>query len=267
MNFIDKIKNLFNRNKTKALPEPENNDYNYTFSDDSNQTNNSWVLGNNGNYQEPFTKFDNEIITFLNNYYQKVSQLNPYEPVNNYKIAYSSVVQSDEFVTQEEYNYNYTKENQLLNNMKRENKYIATEENGFYHVQSQGYQMPNFQDMTRVYVNCKNGNISDVAQMLAEYNTNPNFYMKFVSNEANAQEPRNEKIVIYCNKNELDYTLGLVQNCKNLNPKCFEGSQALLFLKNEQGIATVANQPETDQYKNLYGQTKKIPQSVFSICF
>ena len=85
--------------------------------------------------------------------------------------------------------------------------------------------------------------------------------MKFVSNESNAQIPRNEKIVIYCNKNEINYTMDLLHFCNYTKPEPFKDSITLPFHKNEQDIASIAFQPTTNQYRNLQGQTKQIPQS------
>ena len=213
-------------------------------------------------YQEPLTKLDLDITHFLNTYSQNVSQVDSYAPINNYRVAYSSLVASNEQITQNQYDYNGYRESELLTNFAINNSYKATEQGGFYHVMSQNYIMPDFKDMARVYINCKSENIADVSKLLAENNSNPNFYMKFTSNLSNAQNPRNEKVVIYCNKNEVNYTLGLVQNCQLTRPDFFENSKSLPFLKNEQNIATVAYQPPSDQYIGLQGQVKQIPQSV-----
>lgn len=256
MGLIERIKQIFKRDKTKLLPEPQ-------YTQETNQHDNSWIISNgSGNYQPQLSKIDLDITNFLTKYSQSVAQINSSDQINNYKTAYACLCYSGEQITQEQYNYNGSIENNLLANLKSNNMYTSTEEQGFYHIQSQNYQMPNFEDMTRVYINCDSTNIADLAQTIINSNTNPNFYMKFVSNDSNAQVPRNEKMVIYCNKNELDYTMNLLNYCKQIRPELFTGSQALPFLKNEQGIASIGYQPTTNQYIDLQGQTKQIPQSV-----
>lgn len=258
MGLIERIKDFFNRNKTKALPEPE------VFIEESVQENdNSWIIDNGtGYYKEQLTRAEMDIKDFLDKYYQRISQVNLEQPTTNYSIAYTSLVSSNIPVTQEQYNCNALKENEFLNNLSINSNFRTAEENGFYHIMTQGHRLPRSEDLARVYLCCENENISEIAQMLCSYNTNPNFYMKFISNQSNTEAPRNEKIVIYCNKNEIDYTLGLIQNCKSINPSIFNTPQNLPFLKSEQGIATVAYEPPTNQYVGLNGQTKQIPQSV-----
>lgn len=254
MNIIEKLKQLFKKDKTLALPEPDTTEKNID---------NSWIIRNsNQNSQVNLSKLDIEITNFLNSYHQKISQISSYEPINNYKTAYSSLVQSTEQITEDAYYHNLNREGDFLTNLAFTNSYQVIEEGGFYHVRSQNYQMPNFADMARVYVSCKNENISELAQILCNTNINNNFYLKFVSNQSNAQLPRNEKIVIYCNKDEINYTINLLNACKNSRPDLFSESKALPFLKNIQNIASIAYQPITDQYRNLQGQTRQIPQSV-----
>ena len=254
MGLIQILKNLFRKNDIKALPEANS---------ENKQTDNSWLIsGGYGNTQPQLSKLDVEILDFLNSYSKNVSQINANQPINNYKIAYASLVQSNEVVTQEQYTYNSFRESETLTNYALNNSYQVTPQDGFYHIMSQNYQMPNFEDMTRVYINCKSEYISELAKTITDSNTNPNFYMKFTGNEANAQNPRNEKIVIYCNKNETDYTLGLINYCKNMRPELFQDSKTLPFIKSKQGIASVASQPTTNQYVGLQRQTKQIPQSV-----
>lgn len=256
MGLIERIKQLFKKDKTKLLPEPQ-------YTQEPSQHDNSWIISNaSSNYQPQLTKLDLDITNFLTKYSQSVSQINSYDQINNYKTAYACLCHSGEQITQEQYNYNGAIESNLLSNIESGNQYKATPEGGFYHIQSQNYQMPDFADMARVYINCNSTNISDLAQTILNSNTNPNFYMKFISNDSNTQGPRNEKMVIYCNKNELDYTMNLLNYCKQIRPELFTGSQSLPFLKSEQGLASIGYQPTTNQYMNLQGQTKQIPQSV-----
>lgn len=256
MGLIQRIKQFFTRNKIQALPENAST---------SNYSDNSWILNSSsGNSQKQFSKLDLDIQNFLNKYSQTVASINSDQPINNFKVAYASLVSSNEQITQEQYIHNLNRENELLTNFAFNNMFQVNEQGGFYHIRSQNYKMPNFDEMARVYINCKSENIAELANEISDTNTNPNFYMKFTSNESNAQNPRNEKIVIYCNKNEVDYTINLLQYCKSIKPELFADSKTFPFLKNEQNIASTANQPLTNLYTNLYGQTTQIPQSVNS---
>ena len=255
MGFIQKLINLFKKNNIQALPEAIS---------ENTRTDNSWIIsGTYGNSQPQLSKLDVEILNFLDSYSQNVvTQINANQPIDNYKTAYTSLVKSNEIVTQEQYTYNSYRESEALTDYALNKTYQVTPKGGFYHIMSQNYQMPNFEDMIRVYIYCKSEYISELAKTITDSNTNPNFYMKFTGNEANAQNPRNEKIVIYCNKNETDYTIDLIKYCKNIRPELFQDSKTLPFIKSEQDIVSIASQPTTNQYLGLQGQIKQIPQSV-----
>ena len=125
--------------------------------------------------------------------------------------------------------------------------------------------MPQFENMLRLYINCNNGNISELSNLILSCNQNPNFYMKFISNEANDIKPRGEKIVIYCDKNEVDNTMQLIRYTKSIRPDLYTESENVLpFLQNIDNTVSISKQPSTNQFKDLYGNYKTIAQSTNS---
>ena len=261
MGLMDRIKQFWQNRKLKQLPEGQFENY-YQYYEDNN--NNNWLL-QSGNYGQA-TKLDNDIERFLDCYYDRLQQCDLTQPLDNYRKAYTALVgMNGEQVTEEEYYNNKFKENELLNQIVNDNKYTFQINDQFYHIKSQGYEMPNYQDMVRIYVNCSNGKIEELSQAILDYNNNPNFYMKIPSNDSNAQNPRGEKVVIYCRKNEIDYTIDLLKYSKQQRPDLFQNSEKTLpFIENVDNIASIAYQPITDMYIGLNNQTKKIPQSVNS---
>ena len=89
--------------------------------------------------------------------------------------------------------------------------------------------------------------------------------MKFISNEANDIKPRGEKIVIYCDKNEVDNTMQLIRYTKSIRPDLYTESENILpFLLNIDNMVSASRQPLTNQFEDLYGNYKTIPQSTNS---
>lgn len=262
MGLIDRIKQFWINRKQKALPEVQTN-LNYIELDNSSIFKNLFKSQKNTSY----SKVDYDIERFLDSYcidIQNLSEMN--QPIDNYRRAYTSLVGlNGNQVTQEEYNYNAIKENELLNELYQNNQYTVQPEKGFYHIQSPGYQMPDSENMIRVYINCENANIAELSQTILSNNKNPNFYMKFPSNDSNAEYPRSEKVVIYCENNDYDYTMQLLEYCKQTKPDVFKGSEKTLpFFETRNGMASVSREPLSNQYTNLYGQNKTIVQSVNS---
>lgn len=264
MGLFQRIKNIFK--KTKALPAPEENMY-----EEKSNKNNSWMFyNNNGSYYQP-TKLENDIDRFLKAYYTRISMYPEGTQLNNYAEAYSALVgMNGTPITQEEFNNNYYKENELLQQLYSENKYtVQVQENNsglgneFYHIKSQGYKLPNEGEMIRVYLNCNTGNTAELAKTLLENNTNENFYLKFCANNPTHTMSRGEKIVIYCENSDYDYTLSLIEYAKQIRPDLFvESEKNLPFLQSVNNIASVAYQPKSNQYQNLNSQMKTIPKSV-----
>lgn len=266
MSIIEKIRNFWKKRNQKALPEAQiTNEYNTNV-----KKNKKWIL-HNAQYNQP-TKLDMEIDAFLHSYSNIIENADiMLQPINTRTMAYQALVtMAGKPVTQEEFNQNYYNEQELLEQLYNNGQY-AVEQQGtrdmttFYHVKSVGYQMPQFNDMLRVYINCNNGNISELSNLILSYNENPNFYMKFTSNLANSAKPRGEKIVIYCDKNDIDYTLQLVQYTKSIRPDLYKESENVLpFLQSIDNTVSVSKQPITDKFIDLYGNSKTIVQSTNS---
>lgn len=264
MNIIKRIINFWKNREQKALPEAQVSN-NYA----NMNVNRNWMLTNN-DYNQP-TKMDMEIDSFLNSYSNMIENVDLTQPIDTRKMAYRALVtMNGKPVTQEEYNKNSYKEQILLNQLNNNFQYKVQTQNtsngvAFYHVKSDNYKMPKNEDIVRLYINCNNGNIAELSNLILAWNQNPNFYMKFTSNDANAMNSRGEKIVIYCDKNEVDSTMELIQNTKNMRPDLYKESENLLpFLQNINNTVSIAKQPLTNQFRDLHGNYKTIPQSTNS---
>ena len=245
------------------------NYYEYLNNSNSNMRNDYYNYKNN-NYNQP-TKLDIEIDRFLNSYSNMIENADLAQPIDTRKMAYRALVTMNGIpVTQEEYNKNSYKEQMLLNQLNNNSQYKVQTQNtsngvAFYHVKSDNYKLPKNEDIVRLYINCNNGNIAELSNLILAWNKNPNFYMKFTSNDANAMNSRGEKIVIYCDKNEVDSTMGLIQYTKNMRPDLYRESENVLpFLSNINNTVSVAKQPLTNQFRDLYGNYKTISQSTNS---
>ena len=262
MNIIEKIKRFWkNRNQKTLLDGQTTNIQNTNAKKDR-----KWILRNK-NYNQP-SKLDMEIDAFLHSYSNMIENTDTSQPINTYKMAYTALVgMNAKPVTQEEYTNNYYKEQELLNQLYSNNQYTVEMQGikdmpAFYHIKSVGYHMPEFNDMIRIYINCNNGNISELSNLILNHNKNPNFYMKFTSNMSNSKKPRGEKIVIYCDKNDVDYTMQLIQYTKSIRPDLYKESENVLpFLQNIDNTVSVSKQPVTNQFIDLHGNCKTISQS------
>ena len=265
MNIIEKIINLWRHRGQKALPKAQ-------MSNSQNKNINKirkYILQINNNSQP--TKLDMEIDNFLKSYSNIIENVDETQPINTTKMAYDALVtMQGKEPTQEEYENNDYKEQELLKRLYSEKKYNiqyqgTKERTVFYHIKSKGYKMPQFENIVRLYINCNNGNISELSNLILSYNQNPNFYMKFISNEANDIKPRGEKIVIYCDKNEVDNTMQLIRYTKSIRPDLYTESENILpFLLNIDNMVSASRQPLTNQFDDLYGNYKTIPQSTNS---
>lgn len=264
MNIIKKIINFWKKREQKALPEAQVQN-NYA----NMNKNRNWMLTNNS-YNQP-TKIDMEIDSFLNLYSNMIENADITQPIDTRKMAYRALVSMNgKPVTQEEYNKNFYKEQMLLSQLNNNSQYKVQAQNtsngtAFYHVRSYNHRLPKNEDIVRLYINCNNGNIAELSNLILACNQNPNFYMKFAANDSNVINSRGEKIVIYCDKNEVNSTMELIQNTKNMRPDLYKESENLLpFLQNINNTVSVAKQPLTDQFKDLKGNYKTIPQSTNS---
>lgn len=261
MNLFQRIKNIFKR--TKSLPSPEERMY-------ENNGNNSWMIYNGSSNYQP-TKLENSMDQFLKKYYERIFMYPEGTKLNNYAEAYSALVEMNGApITEEEFNNNQYKENELLQQLYSEDQYTVQAQpnssgvgNDFYHVQSKGYQLPQEDRMIRVYVNCNSGNTAELAKTLLENNTNKNLYLKFCANNQNHTVSRGEKIVIYCEDSDYAYTLSLIEYAKQIRPDLFaESEKTLPFLQSVNNVASVAYQPQSEQYIDLNNKVKTVPKSV-----
>ena len=262
MNIIEKIKTFLNRRKQKAFP---------TLTQDRaihsvNKKDRSWIL-NYGQKTQP-TKLDVEIDRFLHSFSNNIKKYNIRSNDDLNRIAYTSLTRMNgKSITEKEYRKNYYNEQALLNEIYYNRQYTiqtqGTQENThFYHIKAYGYQLPEDKDLVRVYINCNNGNIAELSQLLLNCNNNPNFYMKFTSNISNSRSPRGEKIVIYCRKDELNYTAQLINYTKSISPHLYKESENVLpFLQSINNTFSVSSQPVTDQFMCLDGRTRTIAKS------
>lgn len=258
MKIFQRIKNLLK--VTKALPTTE----------ETHKKDNNWMFYNNNSTYQP-TKLQKNIDRFLKAYYTQIFMYPEGTQLNNYAEAYSALANMNGTpITQEEFNNNYYKENELLQQLYSENKYTVQVQqntsgfgNDFYHVKSKEYQMPQENEIIRVYINCNNGNTAELTKTLLENNTNENFYLKFCANNPNYNISRGEKIIIYCENNDYDYTLNLVEYAKQIRPDLFaESEKTLSFLQDVNNTVSVAYQPKSNQYVGLNDQITTISKSV-----
>ena len=176
MNIIEKIMNLWRHRGQKALPEAQ--------MINSQNKNRKCILQINNNSQP--TKLDMEIDNFLKAYSNIIENVDEAQPINTTKMAYDALVtMQGKEPTQEEYQNNDYMEQELLKRLYSEKKYNiqyqgTKERTVFYHIKSKGYEMPQFENMLRLYINCNNGNISELSNLILSCNQNPNFYMKFI---------------------------------------------------------------------------------------
>ncbi len=265
MNIIKEIKSIF-----RGQEDP-----NQMNKDSNSNSDRSWILRSNQSVQPQSTKIDCDIDRFLKAYYSKIQYYISNQMPNKaqeIKTAYEALIQMNaRSVSQEEYNNNFFQEQELLNKLYLECRYTVEEqyhygEMNYFHVKSNGHQMPKYSNMVRVYINCNNANISELAKTILDYNTNPNFYLKFCSNIKNYKQPKSEKIVIFCNKEEVDYTIELLRYVKSIRPNLMEESENVQpFYQNVENLAGLTYQPMIGQYTDLRGHQKFISQSTNSI--
>ena len=261
MNILEKIKGLFKR--TKALPTPKK-------IKKSQNGDNSWIISNGGGSYLP-NKLEENIDNFLKEYYNRISMYPDGQEINNYEEAYIALIDMNgKTIKEDEFDKNLYKENELLQQLELGNRYKVQIQpnksgfgNDFYHVHSVNYKMPQDKDMIRVYLNCNNGNVAELAKALLDSNNNENFYLKFNASNPNFLKSRGEKIVIYCDNSDYEYTLNLIEYVKQLRPELFvESENVLPFMQNVNNIVSVARQPESNIYNSLSGNQKQIPVSV-----
>ena len=262
MSIIDKIKRFWKKQNIKALPEG-NKELNKKGMFKKN-----WINSGGNNGKE--TKADKYIELFLNSYLNQLKVNEANDKTSCFEMAYTALVtMTGKQVTKDQYFINQKNEDELLSQDSIKSRYTIerqklseTGETIFYHIKSIGYTFPEYKDIVRVYLNCSNENIAKLSQVILNFNTNSNFYMKFASNKVNARNPRGEKIVIYCKENELEKIVSTIEYINKVRPDLFEESEKKLpFFQTKGSLVSVSRQPETNEYISLNGGRRKIPQS------
>ena len=249
MNIINKIKEIFKRSTAKALPAPtqksKENNFNKLLGIKKNITKNLYLE----NALDQYFSCYNEILMD-----GKGSQNTSYEALTMINALQGDIGDNRE------------KENYLLNNIYNKGRYtVQNQMSGnspvYYHIKSRGYQMPDFKNIIRLYINCENKNVAEIAQNLLDINQNPNFCMKIDTSDSLEQHKRSEKIVIYAQDNDVDYSLQLIKHLKSTRPDLFKNSEKNNpFMPQIDGIA-YARQPTSEIFNNLDGTQSHISQS------
>lgn len=255
MKIIDKIKEFFRRSKTKALPEPQeqyennkqDNEFHRGIRVTPEETKNVYLENALEQYFQSYNRILDEGRGSANTSYEAVTRINALEG---------------------DMGDNRPQENLLLNDLFQNRRYNVQTQMSmsgdipeYYHIQSPGYQMPDFNNMIRLYINCENRNVAEIARNLLDINQNPNFYLKIDASDSLERGSRSEKIVIYAQDNDIDYSLKLVQYLKSIRPDLFENSEKNNpFMPQIDGIA-LARQPTRQTFQNLDGTISPISQS------
>ena len=263
--IIDLINRIFNKNSVKMLQDGNSQSQ---FINEKN--NRSWLLPKSNN-QTNLTELETSINRFLLAY-NYILEKNPQAYNSNCQnLAYHALTGLEGISpTQQEFQINAQNERYLLNSMQQNPKYNFTIQGpsnnpSFFHVKSVFHTLPPDQNLRRVYINCNSGNIASLAQKLLEYNRNPNFYLKFCSNNSNARHSRGEKIVIYCDHSELKYVNDLIEFTKATNPELFVESKNLPFLQKLNDVSSVSAEPLSKIFTHLNGHHSIIAKSTNSV--
>ena len=266
MSFImDLINKIFDKNSVKTLP---NGNPQSEFTNE--KRNRNWLLPKTNN-KTPLNELETSIKRFLLAY-NYILEKNPQAYNSNCQnLAYHALTGLNGVPpTQLEFQINAQNERNLLNYMRQNQKYNFTIQGSpnnpaFFHVKSAFHTLPSDQNLRRIYINCNSGNIASLTQKLLENNRNPNFYLKFCSNNSNARHSRGEKIVIYCDVSELNYVKSLIEYTKETNPELFKESDNLPFLPKLNENSSVSAEPLSKVFTHLNGQHSVIAKSANSV--
>ena len=171
-------------------------------------------------------------------------------------------------------NQNVYYENNLLGKLRQERKYTIQEQTKrqtgecvYYHIKSNNYQRPEFSNMIRIYLNCKDEDVANLAQQLLDNNTNPNYYLKFDSTIAMGKRARSEKIVIYTDEEHWEQDTQNIMNVKRLNPELFADSEKMNPFMEQYGDTFCAiRHQETPFFTDLNGNTIKLLSTSSNRC-
>lgn len=163
---------------------------------------------------------------------------------------------------------NQVQENELLEYAYSSNRYSVQKQvnpsggfTDFYHIQTNGYQLPSPEKQIRIYLNCRNENTAELAKWLIYCNNAPSFYLKVDTTEALRCYGRMEKIVIYTTDEQFRYCIELINHVKKYRADLFKDSEKTNpFMESAQGIS-YTRQPTETIFHNLDGSTQQISTS------
>lgn len=276
--LIERIRAFFNRNKLKALPEPEQprTVYNkksinvleaeYTKNDEEAKRQ-AFIEKIHANYQEKqpvqysLKTVEGAIQQFLNAYV--------YESERGNSSVYSILTGLGGRV--ERGQRNPIAENELLNDLKQNKQFnVVNQNNAFFHIQNEAWKHAGVGIDTRLYLNPAKENLIPMVEEILKRNGNNPLYLKFESEnqmqqKAEKNEGRSEKIVIYANGGK-DGNLGrigqILTQMKSEKTEMFKGCEYMNpFMKNIDGIASYARDPNTSKFIRLDGQIVDISRS------
>ena len=262
------IKDLFDKifNKPKML----NSGYSTQHSN-YGKNNRNWILNNYRESSGSPSQLDVDIQRFLHSYYNTVNNSPRAYPSNCYNLGYFSLVTMNaKPVTEQESLHNQQAEKSLLSKLRNTKKFKLITQGPnyrpiFYHIQTSDLDSPENKDVRRIYINCNSGHIAELAQALLAYNKNPNFYIKFHANCNNVRNPRGEKIVMYCNKNDINYMIQLLNYIKGKHPIFFQQTPSSLpFLQKLNDFSSISREPLSNIYTCLNGKKIQVAKSTNS---
>ena len=268
INFIQIIKDFFQRKNQKRLPEGKEQKTNFTERLKDGVT----------NVRTPQNRtIDYAIEQFLIAYIINSEKGKP--------SAYSSVVNLGGKIENEP--SHRAEEVSLLNVLRKSNNFRidkqrhgnfmngndieapnAPGDTSFYHIRTKAGESIN--DNVRLYLNPNRKNLLDMVGELTQRCQNIPLFFKFQSDKlltelAEKHDGRSEKIVIYCDSNvggNLTQVINVLEQMKKEKPYLFEGCENNNpFLKSIDGIICYANNPHSSEYHDLDGQIVTIAPS------
>ena len=263
MNIIEKIKELFRRGKTKALPEPkQENRKKRGFFERTRVTEEQCIKEKVRN---------RDIESALKQYFDQYEELIlKYQEIGFIPDFYTVLTYVNALDGNCDINAQYEKElMEFLSSSDRYDLGVQYRKNDttsptFYHIQTKGYQLPSDNKMLRLYINCRKENVAQLAYWLTAYNTDPQFHLKFDTNVEMINSNRTEKIVIYTTDEQLEYHMQLINYVKGQRPDLFKGSEKTNpFMQTTEGVS-YARQPKTNVFQGLDGIGEEISQSANS---
>lgn len=260
-NIIEKIKNMLNRSKQKALPEgmPQRN------------------INTNLNERKKFLEankheVENNVVFgqgTIENAIQQYIQGLAFSAQNGEKINTYKTLTNLSAVSNQEQGNNAKLEKIMVFNLKTySEKYKVQEQKNnddvaFYHVESKKQTPYNPKDTVRFYINTKRKNIAELSDLIINSFGNEEFKMKFIADNQLDKRDRTESIVIYEKKDNLNRTISMLNNLIKTYPNMFENSEAMNnpFLQRTCG-GKVAYAPEVDEnYVDFRGQKRMVARS------